>query len=311
MPACPECGARIAASSKVCPACDARQDGTAPKRKSGNSKSKKAKPSDGSTKALMYGIGLGGAVLAVGLVVALLPPSPRPGSNLQQTTNSEQPQENQTTSVEDNKKVVVERLKRIALATHSFHDVNRRFPPISIQSKVQEGEALQSWMTDLLPYLDDGALLHKTIDRKRPWTDPANAIPFQSVVQNYLNPGFSETKDSKGYAVAHYAANSRLISDEKNHWIGDITDGTSNTMLAGTVSEGFKAWGDPTNHRDAAKGFKGGAEAFGSPEKDFVFIVMADGAVRKISKNVDPDLCLKLAGPNDGQIINVNEFEAQ
>ena len=34
----------------------------------------------------------------------------------------------------------------------------------------------------------------------------------------------------------------------------DITDGTSNTMMAGEVAVGFKPWGDPSNVRDPAAG---------------------------------------------------------
>ena len=63
--------------------------------------------------------------------------------------------------------------------------------------------------------------------------------------------------------------------------IANITDGTSNTMMAGTVNDGFKAWGDPTNHRDPSSGFGGGPTSFGAPNRRFVTILMFDGSVRE------------------------------
>jgi hypothetical protein len=103
--------------------------------------------------------------------------------------------------------------------------------------------------------------------------------------------------------VANFATNGRAISDTSTLAFRDITDGMSNTMMAGTVGDGFKAWGDPTNHRDPSLGFGGGPQAFGSPNKQVTTILMFDGSVRIISQDLSPDIYRKIGDPRDGQVV--------
>jgi len=189
-------------------------------------------------------------------------------------------------------------MKQIGLAMHNFHDVNQHFPPgVDADAPVP---FLHSWMTDLLPYLDH-APLHAAINQNLPWTDPINHSAFQAVVQTYLNPSVpGSPTDASGYGLAHDAANSRVVSDTKHTSIREITDGTSNMMLAGMVDDGFKPWGDPTNHRDPAQGAGCGPQAFGSPHVGVIYVRMADGSVRTISKTIDPQVMQLLGDPGTG-----------
>ena len=67
----------------------------------------------------------------------------------------------------------------------------------------------------------------------------------------YLQPGISTSRNEAGYALSHYAASVDLLGGEKARTLAAISDGVSNTLLAGEVVAEFKAWGDPTNWRDA------------------------------------------------------------
>src|SRR4029077_20604715 len=44
-----------------------------------------------------------------------------------------------------------------------------------------------------------------------------------------------------------------------------ITDGASNTLLLGTVSDRFKPWGHPANIRDPSHGIDRSPDGFGGP----------------------------------------------
>jgi hypothetical protein len=190
-------------------------------------------------------------------------------------------------------------MKQMGLSLLNFHelDSHNHFPP----SDVEAGMPVHSWMTDLLPYMDQRAL-HDSIARQSAWNDPINKHAFSTVIPTYQNPSVPPPPtDANGYALAHYAANSRLISEERRTRIGDIRDGTSNTFIVGMVDAGFKPWGDPSNHRDPATGVGGGPQAFGSPHVGTVYFLMADGSVQMISKDIDPHVLEQMGDPADGK----------
>jgi hypothetical protein len=60
-------------------------------------------------------------------------------------------------------------------------------------------------------------------------------------------------RGSDGYALAHYAANSRAMANGTFRPLQDFTDGTANTLLVGEVNANFKPWGDPINCRDPSR----------------------------------------------------------
>ncbi len=146
-------------------------------------------------------------------------------------------------------------------------------------------------------------------DFNQPWTAANNQITFRIVVPGYLNPNVDPaTFTVGGLGAAHYAGNSQLLKANENATISQITDGTSNTILAGEVSGGFMAWGDPENRRDPALGFGTAPNQFGGPaaSRPGVMMLLCDGSVRFISNDVDPTELKNLADPKDrsGQAIS-------
>ncbi len=162
-------------------------------------------------------------------------------------------------------------------------------------------EQLQSWQVDILPYLDQGPL-YDQIQRDKPWDDPANQAAFSVTIPTFLNPSVpSDPTNEQGYALSHYAANSRVMSATTRVSLADITDGTSNTLLAGDVRDGFRPWGDPANARDPARGLQGTADTFGSYHVGGANFLLADGSVRFIGNNIDPAVMESLATPDGGE----------
>lgn len=77
-----------------------------------------------------------------------------------------------------------------------------------------------------------------------------------------------------------------------------ISDGTSNTLLIGEVDANFEPWGKPGNWRDPALGLNRSPHGFGCRRGSrLVYFVMADGSVRSIRDDVDPEVLRALATP--------------
>ena len=104
--------------------------------------------------------------------------------------------------------------------------------------------------------------------------------------------------------MAHYAGNTYIFGGDSPIGIRDITDGTSNTILAGSVVGGPKPWGDPTNLRDPSNGIGPGPDQFlHAPGSGGANILMCDGSVRFISENVSPNVLRNLADHKDGNAV--------
>lgn len=195
-------------------------------------------------------------------------------------------------------------LKQIGLAAHNYESRFKVFPGAGTFSDVGEGR--HSWMTLLLPYIDQ-AELYRRIDLASPWTSPANAEHFREPVACYADPSGREARKPPEEWIprAGYAGNIRLFPPDRSLAIGEITDGTSNTILAGEVAAGKRAWGDPANLRDPARGINHAANGFGGLWGYPTQILMGDGAVRRVPPDIDPEVLRRLGTPNGGEEVDL------
>lgn len=207
-------------------------------------------------------------------------------------------------------------LKQIGLALHNYHDVFTVFPPGGTFDRVGRGH--HSWQTFLLPFTDQ-APLYNTIDFDVPWNETRNQPQMQTGIPVYFNPGVpadrhareSDQFDSAGYGLSHYAANGRVLEGNGKLAIKQVTDGTSNTILAGEVNAQFKPWGDPTNMRDPALGINRSPAGFGgpwNPERGGAQFLLGDGSVRFLRNDIDPRILDALSTPNGGESLEDAEW---
>jgi hypothetical protein len=165
-----------------------------------------------------------------------------------------------------------------------------------------KGELLHSWETQILSEIPYNT---SEIDWKRPWNAPENQKYFKCVIPQFINPAYwtPPLEDGEGYGLSHYAINSRafpiqVVSGEDSRGRVDLPGGTANTIFCGEVNEGFKPWGHPINGRDPAAGLNRGAMTFGGPPgRNGTLFVMADGSVRFIGNDADPDVLRALSDP--------------
>lgn len=188
----------------------------------------------------------------------------------------------------------------IGLSAHNFHDQFAYFPPAAADGSDPKITEPISFHTALLPFIDQPAL-DRAVDRTIPWDRAENRTSYATVIDLFLSPEFEEAMNVEGYAVTHYVPNTQVIQNGKGMRIQDVTDGTSNTILAGQVNAGFPAWGDPNNGRDPANGFAGGANAFGGMSSDGALMLMMDGSVRTMGPRMNPTAAAALASPNGGE----------
>jgi hypothetical protein len=198
-------------------------------------------------------------------------------------------------------------LKQIGLAFHNYHDTHQHFAASTFTAR---GNAYHSWQTYLLPFIDQ-APLYENIDTNISWKSPKNRPQIATRIDVFLNPGVDWKKEEIADnlpAVSHYAGNIRVLVPSQKPAFRDITDGTSNTILSGEVGTHFKAWGDPTNLRDPALGINKHPNGFGGPFKGGSQFVLADGAVRFISEDIDPAVLKALATPAGGEEITYDAY---
>lgn len=192
-------------------------------------------------------------------------------------------------------------MKMVGLGFHNFHDVNRAFPT---ETPTADGQPPMSWQTQLLPYIDR-VPMYQSIDLNSAWDAPSNRAVFQTQVSDFQRPGESEVTNADGYALSHLAANSQLFTGTEPFKFRQITDGSSNTIMAGEVAAGFQPWGQPGNFRDPAAGLSGGPNNFGSQFIGGCHFLMCDGSVQFISENIDPNVLKALASPDGGEVVGV------
>jgi len=245
-----------------------------------------------STTAIVFlvlGIVFFVMVVVVGVLIAMLLPAISQARTAARSTQSKN------------------NLKQLGLAMHNYNDVYGMFPPGGIYTT--NDEPYNAWMTSILPFVEQ-ANLYNQIDFNQPWTAPQNQLVFKTKVFSFLNPNLGPEVSSVGggFGASHYAGNSQVLKKNGSIKMFDIRDGMSNTILAGEISGGFMAWGDPENRRDPANGFGTAPNQFGGPAsgRPGVTMLLADGSVRFISENIDLQTLKALASPAGNE--QVGEF---
>lgn len=192
-------------------------------------------------------------------------------------------------------------LKQIGLAMHNFHDVHNRFPAAS--TKDGDGKPLLSWRVQLLPFLEEAPLFQE-FHMDEPWDSPHNKALIPRMPKSLLAPGSKAGEGKTNYIGLRHK--NGIFHSEDGTRLRDITDGTSNTIMAVEADDDHAViWTKPDDLEfDEKKPHTG----LGGLRTAGFLTVFCDGAVQFIPSTIDAQTLVRLVLRNDGQPVDFNQF---
>jgi hypothetical protein len=211
------------------------------------------------------------------------------------------------------KEVIESNLGSINKALNDYAIEKGQFPSGGTFAVDDEGleSGMHSWMTSLLPYLGQMGI-YDSIELSKPWNDEANAPAMQQPIEIFLLPTMEHEPTARGLATTHFAGVGGLIQTEqgllptgifnKNSAIRveDVTDGMSQTLVAGEIARALPAWGDPENWRTIEGPLNKRLSSFGNAAGTGAHFLQGDGSVRFFSNKTSPEVLQRLATRNAG-----------
>jgi hypothetical protein len=246
-------------------------------------------------------------------------------------------------SDEEADEIASRNLKALMHAVHAYADDHRgKLPPAAVPNSDLPPNKRLSGFVVLLPYLgvrpshlpendpawrkwhadaDAARTLFNRIDLKKAWDDPNNAKAAKTVVRELVVPSRSRLRDQKGFAVSHFAFvrgyagkdnGAFPLASGKEIAIGDITDGTSNTLAIGEIYSNLGPWiaAGPSTARFVFPVSAGDKNpSFGSQYKGCAHFANCDGFAYFLDMARTNERVLHfLAQRDDGQIVSGDDY---
>jgi type II secretory pathway pseudopilin PulG len=187
-------------------------------------------------------------------------------------------------------------LRQMGLALQNYHDTFNVLPPGGTFNA--DGKEMFGWQVMLIPYMDASTLWNR-LDRSVPWDDVRNQDLFRTPYPYYINPLVADgkTTDSRGFVLSHYAGNQYLFFSNSAVSFNDLSDGLSQTIEAGEIFADFLPYAQPGNWRHPRNGIHRNPQSFGCPHAEGALILMADGRVHWIPKEINEWVFYALGTP--------------
>lgn len=200
-------------------------------------------------------------------------------------------------------------LKHIALAVHNQHSVFKQFPDPALRDA--ENNKLLSWRVAILPYLGESELYEK-FHLDESWDSPHNMTLLEQIPEQYVT---QEANVETGHTLYLAPINVEPPSPDSPHlaWVADgpskmrdFLDGTSNTILIVETNQSNSVpWTKPD---DLMVDLSNPSEIIGDVFQGGSHMVMADGAVLFITKNIDSEVLKALLTRANKETISPEDF---
>ena len=190
-------------------------------------------------------------------------------------------------------------LKQIGLALHNYHDTFKLFPAAHLNDL--EGEPKLSWRVSILPFLGEAGR-YNAYQFDDAWDSPLNSgllnpLPLVYGCPSHTPPGSTST------AYVTITGSNTALGDGKCVPLRDINDGTSNTLMVIEACGLNIPWMKPQDIDAATVKGVGDPNGASSKHTGGAHVLMADGAVRFVSNNIDPKIYKALISRDGGEQI--------
>ena len=194
-------------------------------------------------------------------------------------------------------------LKQIGIGLHAQHDTIGNFAvPFALDDFKQSNPGL-SWRVGILPFVEQD-VLYRQFDRSKRWDDPRNQFSSNQIVSAYSTP---EEPVSPTFTRLFGFNGPGALMDANRKFptkLTSVTDGLSNTAMVAEVTTGAP-WASPM---DVPYTRNGPLPSLGAAGNDYFLLLLADGSVRNVKKNIPPAILHSLIQIDDGQAINWDGF---
>lgn len=200
--------------------------------------------------------------------------------------------------------VSMNNLKQIGLAFHNYHDVYGFFPP----AVIEENGVKRSWRVEILPFVE-GAAIYDQYRRNEPWDSEANKKVLEQMPAVFKDPSDSSGPTSTSYY--RLTGNGAMASDKavdvrsggKGTSLGDIIDGTSNTILVVEAKRDIpwtKPEDIPFDPEQAGQLLQTG---LGGNHGNGFLAALVDGSVHYFERSIGPDMLKALVTSAGGETV--------
>jgi hypothetical protein len=202
---------------------------------------------------------------------------------------------------------------RLMAGLQGYRAAEGTFPMGAAGGELLPPETRLSWIASLLPYYDHRDW-HRELQFSLSWNSKENRSVTRRPLDAVINPALGPDTTSAGFPVTHYVGVAGLGADAGNLKPGDpragvfsfghvnrpdeIPRGAANTIAVLGVTGRLGPWasgGDATVRPLTKRPYVNGPDGFGSGQPDGMLAGMADGSVKFISKDVDPEVLEQLA----------------
>jgi hypothetical protein len=191
-------------------------------------------------------------------------------------------------------------LSKIGLAMHFYHDNNKAFPTPANYDK--QGKPLLSWRVHVLPYLGLEKL-YKEFKLDEAWDSPHNKELVAKIPPIYRHPlgvGVSEGKTPLLVPVGE----STMFPGGKGVTFRDVTDGTSNTILAlAAADDRMVIWTKPEDWQFDPKNPHRGLVDKNRPR---IPVLFADASVRTLANDISAETLRAVMTRNAGDTVGAD-----
>jgi Protein of unknown function (DUF1559) len=195
----------------------------------------------------------------------------------------------------------INNMKQIALAMHSYHDVNKNFPAHAIYGK--DGKPLLSWRVQILPYIEQDQL-YKQFHLDEPWDSEHNRPLIAKMPKVYASPLSRLNNEGKTVYLVPVGKDTVFPPRSKGTRIQDILDGTSNTIwLVEAADSHAVEWTKPA---DLEVNMKNPLAGLTDGQRKAFAAAFADGSVRMIPVTIPPATLWAAFTRNGGEVIDWN-----